>query len=83
MPLFFGTDYNVKLEVSTFLSDRNATWNPVGPFDNRLLRPREETDNHYKALPNCISEDRPAKYEVVTAGEYVKSRLDATYGHSK
>ncbi|KAI0930777.1 hypothetical protein AcV7_004869 [Taiwanofungus camphoratus] len=83
MPLFFGTDYDVKLEVSTFLSDRNATWDPDGPFDNRLLRPREETDNHYKALPNCISEDRPAKYEAVTAGEYVKSRLDATYGHSK
>lgn len=49
IPLFFGTDYDVKLE----------------------------------ALPSCISEDAPAKYEVVTAGEYVKSRLEATYAHSK
>ncbi|KAI0060382.1 Clavaminate synthase-like protein [Artomyces pyxidatus] len=49
IPLFFGTDYNVRLE----------------------------------ALPSCVSEDMPAKYEVVTAGEYVKSRLEATYAHSK
>ncbi|KAJ3547128.1 hypothetical protein NM688_g5435 [Phlebia brevispora] len=49
IPLFFGTDYNVKLE----------------------------------ALPSCVSEDCPAKYPVVTAGEYVKSRLEATYAHSK
>ncbi|KAI0717304.1 Clavaminate synthase-like protein [Fomitopsis betulina] len=45
IPLFFGTDYNVKLE----------------PF------------------PGCVTEDNPAKYEVVIAGEYVKSRLEATY----
>ncbi|KAF9468692.1 hypothetical protein BDZ94DRAFT_1153822 [Collybia nuda] len=45
MPLFFGTDYNVKLEP----------------------------------IPTCISPDNPQKYEVVTAGEYVKSRLEATY----
>ncbi|KIP04232.1 hypothetical protein PHLGIDRAFT_25703 [Phlebiopsis gigantea 11061_1 CR5-6] len=49
IPLFFGTDYDVKLE----------------------------------ALPSCVSEDCPAKYEVVAAGEYVKSRLEATYAHSK
>lgn len=49
IPLFFGTDYDVKLE----------------------------------ALPGCVSEDNPVKYEVVTAGEYVKSRLEATYAHSK
>ncbi|KAH9932699.1 Clavaminate synthase-like protein [Epithele typhae] len=49
IPLFFGTDYDVKLE----------------------------------ALPSCISDDHPAQYEVVTAGEYVKSRLEATYAHSK
>ncbi|KAL4249829.1 iron/ascorbate-dependent oxidoreductase family protein [Abortiporus biennis] len=49
IPLFFGTDYDVKLEP----------------------------------LPSCISEDDPPKYEVVTAGEYVKSRLEATYAHSK
>ncbi|KAF8645250.1 hypothetical protein AX16_008075 [Volvariella volvacea WC 439] len=34
-------------------------------------------------IPTCISEDNPPKYEVVTAGEYVKSRLEATYAHSK
>ncbi|KAK2465277.1 hypothetical protein APHAL10511_002631 [Amanita phalloides] len=47
IPLFFGTDYNVKLE----------------------------------AIPSCVSETRPAKYDVVTAGEYVKSRFQATYGN--
>ncbi|KAH9919300.1 Clavaminate synthase-like protein [Fomitopsis serialis] len=45
IPLFFGSDYNVRLE----------------PF------------------PGCVTEDNPAKYEVVTAGDYVKSRLEATY----
>jgi hypothetical protein len=34
-------------------------------------------------LPSCVSEDYPAQYEVVTAGEYVKARLEATYAHSK
>ncbi|KAJ7599888.1 hypothetical protein C8J56DRAFT_909046 [Mycena floridula] len=47
IPLFFGTDYNVKLEP----------------------------------IPGCVSPERPLKYEVITAGEYVKSRLAATYGH--
>ncbi|KAJ6624378.1 2OG-Fe-II oxygenase [Mycena sp. CBHHK59/15] len=47
IPLFFGTDYDVRLEP----------------------------------IPNCVSAERPAKYEVITAGEYVKSRLQATYGH--
>jgi len=49
MPLFFGSDYAVKLE----------------------------------AIPTCVSADRPAKYEVVTAGDYVKSRLEATYAPTK
>ncbi|KAL0960563.1 hypothetical protein HGRIS_005600 [Hohenbuehelia grisea] len=47
IPLFFGTDYNVKLEP----------------------------------IASCISPDKPSRYEVVTAGEYVKSKLAATYGH--
>ncbi|OSC98036.1 Clavaminate synthase-like protein [Trametes coccinea BRFM310] len=47
IPLFFGTDYDVKLEPIT----------------------------------SCVSPERPPKYEVVTAGEYVKERLKATYGH--
>lgn len=32
-----------------------------------------------QALPSCVSDDFPSKYEVVTAGDYVKSRLEATY----
>ncbi|KAG7444180.1 Clavaminate synthase-like protein [Guyanagaster necrorhizus] len=47
IPLFFGTDYDVKLEP----------------------------------IPSCVSTDRPMKYEVITAGEYVKAKLRATYGH--
>ncbi|KAI0365343.1 Clavaminate synthase-like protein [Pilatotrama ljubarskyi] len=47
IPLFFGTDYDVKLEP----------------------------------IPSCVSPERPPKYEVVTAGDYVKERLKATYGH--
>ncbi|THH27604.1 hypothetical protein EUX98_g6588 [Antrodiella citrinella] len=47
IPLFFGTDYDVKLEPIT----------------------------------SCISPERPAKYEVVTAGDYVQQRLKAAYGH--
>ncbi|KZT69604.1 Clavaminate synthase-like protein [Daedalea quercina L-15889] len=47
IPLFFGTDYDVKLEP----------------------------------IPSCVSSNRPLKYEVVTAGDYVKSKLQATYGH--
>jgi len=35
-----------------------------------------------EALPSCVSDERPAKYEVVTAGDYVKSRLEATYSTS-
>jgi len=40
-------------------------------------------DVELNPLPSCIDEDAPPKYEVVTAGEYVKSRLEATYAHSK
>jgi len=34
-----------------------------------------------EAIPSCVSDDFPPKYEVVTAGDYVKSRLEATYLH--
>jgi len=47
IPLFFGTDYHVKLEP----------------------------------IPSCVSVDRPLKYDVMTAGDYVKEKLKATYGH--
>ncbi len=32
-----------------------------------------------KALPTCVSLTRPAKYEPVVAGEYVKAKLEAGY----
>ena len=32
-------------------------------------------------IPSCVSPERPPKYEVVTAGDYVKARLKATYNH--
>lgn len=48
IPLFFGTDYDVKLEP----------------------------------ISSCVSEERPPRYESITAGEYVKSRLQATYRHN-
>jgi isopenicillin N synthase-like dioxygenase len=48
IPLFFGSNYDVKLE----------------------------------AIPSCCSDEFPSKYSVVTAGEYVKSRLEETYVHS-
>ncbi|KAF8529314.1 Clavaminate synthase-like protein [Hysterangium stoloniferum] len=35
-----------------------------------------------EALPSCVSEERPAKYAPVNAGDYVQSRLAATYAHS-
>ncbi|KAJ6480090.1 hypothetical protein DFH09DRAFT_1214609 [Mycena vulgaris] len=34
-------------------------------------------------LPSCVGPERPARYEPVTAGEYVKRRLEETYAHSK
>ncbi|KAE9396277.1 Clavaminate synthase-like protein [Gymnopus androsaceus JB14] len=33
-------------------------------------------------LPSCVSPEMPAKYEVISAGDYVKSRLEETYAHS-
>ena len=33
-----------------------------------------------QAIPNCVSETTPAKYDVVTAEQYIKSRFQAVYG---
>lgn len=66
IPLFFGTDYDVKLEVCRF------TWSYAQT--HALTRQRQP-------IPSCVSPDRPPKYEVVTAGDYVKARLKATYNH--
>ncbi|KAF7327169.1 Fe2OG dioxygenase domain-containing protein [Mycena kentingensis (nom. inval.)] len=32
-------------------------------------------------IPSCVSPSRPAKYEPITAGEYIEGRLKATYEH--
>lgn len=70
MPLFFGVDYNVKLEVRFFFF----------LFFRGYVSP---TPLYGQAIPTCVSDERPAKYDVVLAGDYVKSRLDAAYGHKK
>ncbi|MCT2398799.1 isopenicillin N synthase family dioxygenase [Novosphingobium mangrovi (ex Huang et al. 2023)] len=36
-----------------------------------------------ECLPSCISEDRPALYPPITAGDHLLERLDATYAHRK
>lgn len=36
-----------------------------------------------EALPSCVSSNYPAKYAPIKAGDYVKSRLEATYSGSK
>ncbi|KIM29966.1 hypothetical protein M408DRAFT_328410 [Serendipita vermifera MAFF 305830] len=36
-----------------------------------------------EALPSCVSPGYPAKYAPIKAGDYVKSRLEATYSGSK
>ena len=33
-----------------------------------------------QAIPSCVSETRPAKYDVVSVGEYLKSQYQAMYG---
>ncbi|TFK23413.1 Clavaminate synthase-like protein [Coprinopsis marcescibilis] len=39
-------------------------------------------DTLLEPIETCISPDDPPKYEVTKAGDYVKSRLDATYAQS-
>ncbi len=34
-------------------------------------------------IPSCVTKTNPAKYPPVTAGAYVLSRLQATYGHTE
>ncbi|EJC98442.1 2OG-Fe oxygenase [Fomitiporia mediterranea MF3/22] len=34
-----------------------------------------------EAIPSCVSAEHPPKYEVITAGEYVKSRMDTIYNY--
>jgi len=67
IPLFFGTDYNVPLQASP------DVYLGIKGFTSTVLMVTTQ------ALPSCVSDDFPAKYDVVTAGDYVKSRLEATY----
>jgi hypothetical protein len=72
MPLFFGTDYDVRLEV-------HHHPHPQRPRSVPLTICLAFS----KPIPGCASEDNPAKYEVVTAGEHVRARLEAGYSKAK
>jgi hypothetical protein len=65
IPLFFGTDYDVELEVCLFQHFPKAI----------------ETNISLEPIPSCISPDRPPKYEVMTAREFVNARSKVAYGH--
>lgn len=70
IPLFFGTDYDVPLEVSDLL----IIYLSFFFFDDSSF-----FSSSFQPIPTCVTPESPSKYEVVTAGEYVKSRLEATY----
>ncbi|CAE7209206.1 unnamed protein product [Rhizoctonia solani] len=38
-------------------------------------------DVKVEVLPSCISDNRPARYEPIIAGDYVKSNLEKTYAY--
>jgi len=38
-------------------------------------------DAKLEPIPGCVSPERPLQYDVITAGEYVRSKLAETYGH--
>ena len=40
-----------------------------------------ESEKVVEILPTCVGPDRPAKYPPITAGDYIRSRFDATYAH--
>ena len=84
IPLFFGSNYDVKLEVRFLLRVTASAISSRPLFLPGVFRFRafakEESD---QAIPSCCSEEFPPKYPVVTAGDYVKSRLEETYAHSK
>ncbi|KAL9711268.1 hypothetical protein Ac2012v2_005808 [Leucoagaricus gongylophorus] len=73
IPLFFGSDYDVLLEVS----ESSLVIHKMDKFTSVMSR----TTGNQQPIPTCVSPGTPAKYPVVTAGEYVKSRLEATYAH--
>lgn len=66
IPLFFGTDYHVNIEVRGFSYETEISikWSIC-----ISLQP----------IPSCVSADRPAKYSPITAGEHVSKRLKDMY----
>ncbi|KAJ3863942.1 hypothetical protein EV359DRAFT_73322 [Lentinula novae-zelandiae] len=38
-------------------------------------------DARLEPIPGCVSPDRPLQYDIITAGEYVKTKLAETYSH--
>jgi len=40
-------------------------------------------DAPVECLPSCIGPDRPARYPPITGAQYLKERLDATYGYRR
>lgn len=71
VPLFFSVNYDTLVEVSfgcPFLSR----------FRRRSCRVWIESLTIVQTLPSCISEENPAKYQPIRAGQYVLERLNAT-----
>ncbi|KDR82437.1 hypothetical protein GALMADRAFT_823330 [Galerina marginata CBS 339.88] len=82
--------------LSSSLGDQFARWtNDI--FQSTLHRVinRSGVDRHsiplffgtdynvlLEPIPTCVTTESPSKYEILTAGDYVKSRLEATYAHS-
>jgi isopenicillin N synthase-like dioxygenase len=66
-----------------FLSTRHRAINISGA--GRLSIPfflGVNYDTKISALPGCVNTDRPDKYPVVIAGDYIYQRLNETYGMS-
>lgn len=80
---------NVGDLLSRWTNDRwRSTWHrvvpPVGepPYLRRLSLVLFQTPNHdsvVECLPTCVSADAPARYEPVTAGRFLRDKLDALY----
>ena len=42
-----------------------------------FVNPRWDTE--VRCFPNAITDDRPARYEPILSGEYLRSRYDDTF----
>ena len=80
---------NVGDLLARWTNDRwRSTWHrvvpPAGapPYARRLSLVLVQTPNEdavIECLPTCVAADRPARYERVTAGEFLRAKLDAPY----